>query len=539
MKKFRVLPLILIVALGLSLCGPAAFALDDPTVEATYCVLIETNTDTVLYSKGESARAYPASLTKMMTVLLAVEAVENQAALPDGSTCDLTNTVTAREGYDFDMIADGSTASIQVGETMPLEDVLYCAMLSSANEACNILAMYIAGSVDAFVERMNERARELGCIDTHFANTHGLPNDDHYTTAWDLSLIAREAIKHPLFREICGTPTKTLNPTNVSAARVLSNTNSLINANDHYPGDYLYPGCGGIKTGFTAAAGYCLASFAEREGMDNVRLLSIVLQSPAYDDDGDGTLDRYCNFSDTATLFDWGFDNWSYKEILRSTEIITEVPVAMADGTDTVAVRPGSSIVRLLPNDSDLSTYQRVPVIYAQQEGKTLEAPINAGQVLGEISIVKDGRTIGTSSLVASSEVSLSRVRFMRTEISNTLHKPIVKITFWVLFLLFLFYIFVVVRYRRRRREYEAEMRRLRVANQVAEEDKDVREWFHTRQETVTQPAAIRSEAPRKRPVARPKADPRSPSASEDESFCDYFDEFFGSDEDDGNPPRF
>ena len=175
----------------------------------------------------------------------------------------------------------------------------------------------------------------------------------------------------------------------------------------------------------------------------------------------------------------------------------------------------------------------------AEAVGPNRDSPINAGQVLGEISIVKDGRTIGTSSLVASSEVSLSRVRYMRTEISNTLHRPIVKITFWVLFLLFLFYIFVVVRYRRRRRAYETEMRRLRVANQVAEEDRDVREWFHSGQETVTQPAAIRNEAPRKRPAARPKADPRSPSASEDESFCDYFDEFFGSDEDDGNSPRF
>ncbi len=282
-------------------------ALDAPDLEATYCVLLETNTDTVLYQQGQNERAYPASLTKIMTVLLAVEAIENQTVVPSGVTASPSVEVTASPNFDYDLISDGSTASILLGETMPLEDLLYCAMLSSANEACNIIAEFIGGSVSAFIGMMNQRATELGCTGTHFANTHGLPDDNHYTTAWDLTLIAREAIAHPLFRELCGTRTKTINPTNLSAARELYNTNGLINTNDHYPGNYLYDGCGGIKTGFHSSAGYCLAAFAAKEEYKNIQLLSIVLHAPAYDDDGDGTLYRYTNFTDSAKLFDWGF----------------------------------------------------------------------------------------------------------------------------------------------------------------------------------------------------------------------------------------
>ena len=531
MKKIRFPILILLIAALMGAVAPSAFALEPPTIEGTYAVLLETNTDTVLYEKAAYERAYPASLTKMMTVLLAVEAIENQAVLPSGVTAALTNEVTASANLNYDQIVDGSTAGILEGETMSLEDLLYCAMLSSANEACNILAEHIGGSVPAFIDMMNERAAALGCSGTHFANTHGLPNADHYTTAWDLTLIAREAIAHPLFKEICSTRTRTLNPTNMSAGRALYNTNSLINTNDHYPGDYLYEGAAGIKTGFTADAGYCLASVATREGVNNIQLISIVLHAPAYDDNGDGIIDRYCNFTDSTALFDWGFDNWGYREILKSTDIITEVPVSMGDGTDTVAVRPSTSIVRLLPNDDDLSGYQKVPTIYATADGQKLEAPISAGQVLGEIAIMKDGKTVGTSSLVASSDVNLSRVRYMRTEIGNTLRLPIVQWTFWILLLLFLFYIFVVVRYRQRRRQEKLRARQARIAQEIANSDEDVREWYNS--PGSSEPSRIQKPQRRKPSARLARPDPQTPSTPDDDSFRDYFEEFFGGQDED------
>lgn len=565
MKKIRFLSTFLLLALLFGVLAPTGYALDEPKVECGYCILLETNTDTVLYSRGADSRAYPASLTKMMTVLLAIEAVEEQRTLPNGDTAALSNMVTAQPGFDFDMIASGSTADILQGETMTLEDLLYCAMLSSANEACNVIAMYISGTVDNFVALMNQRAAELGCTGTHFANTHGLPNENHYTTAWDLSLIARECVDHSVFRELCSTRAHTLNPTNLSAERQLYNTNALINANDHYPGSYLYEGAAGIKTGFTSAAGYCLAALATREGVANEQLLSIVLLAPAYDDNGDGIIDRYCNFSDSAALFDWGFDNWSYREVIKSTDIITEVPVAMGDGADRVSVRPSSSIVRLLPNDEDLSLYQKVPTITAAANGKELEAPISAGQVLGEISIVKDGVTVGTSALVASSDVALSRVQYMRSQVSDTLHKPVVQWAFWILMLLIFLYAFVVVRYRNRRRAYLKRVSNARIAREIAAADEDVRAWYGEDGEATrpVKPKVSSAGEPRrsadgrsgvrkparsaagKKPAGAPKSgsakpkgkspavsvaksDPSSPSASEDDSFRDCFEEFFG-----------
>ena len=295
------------------------------------------------------------------------------------------------------------------------------------------------------------------------------------------------------------------------------------------------------------------------------RILSIVLLAPAYDDNGDGIIDRYCNFSDSAALFDWGFDNWSYREVIKSTDIITEVPVAMGDGADRVSVRPSSSIVRLLPNDEDLSLYQKVPTITAAANGKELEAPISAGQVLGEISIVKDGVTVGTSALVASSDVALSRVQYMRSQISDTLHKPVVQWAFWILMLLIFLYAFVVVRYRNRRRAYLKRVSNARIAREIAAADEDVRAWYGEDGEATrpVKPKVSSAGEPRrsaegrsgvrkparsaagKKPAGAPKSgsakpkgkspavsvaksDPSSPSASEDDSFRDCFEEFFG-----------
>lgn len=224
MKKIKLLPIILLFCLLLSSLGLPALALEEPELSSSYAVLMDADSGRIFYQKDADAKAYPASLTKVMTVLVAVEAVER-------GEFSLTDSVTASDTCLEGMVDDGSTAGIVPGETMPLQDLLYCALLASANEACNVIAEYIGGSVDAFVEMMNTRAEELGCTGTHFANTHGLPDENHYTTAHDIALIYLEAISHDLFAEISGTVSYSVAPTNVSDVRELSNTNSLINQN--------------------------------------------------------------------------------------------------------------------------------------------------------------------------------------------------------------------------------------------------------------------------------------------------------------------
>ena len=406
MKKFRLAICVLLAALTLGLVTPAAFALDDPGIDTTYAAVLlaeDGNQETVLYTKNENERLYPASLTKVMTVLLAVEDIE-------AGKIALTDPVTAQPGFDFDMIVGGSSVYIMQQETMTLESLLYCAMVASANDACNVIAQYVSGTISDFVERMNARAAEVGCTGTHFVNTHGLPDANHYTTAWDFSRILREAAKHELFMTIASAVNYTVPDTNVSSERKLESTNSLINpTNPLYPGDWGYQYAKGIKTGHTNDAGYCLASSAEKDG---VKLLSVVLKADAFQQE-DGSW-YYGNFADTRTLFEWGFNNFSYQDVLRSTETVTEVPVAMGADAESVTARPSSSVRALLPNDVDLSTVERTITLSPDVAANGLTAPVEAGQVVGEISVSRDGVVLGSSPLVTTTSVELSRMEYMK-----------------------------------------------------------------------------------------------------------------------------
>lgn len=562
MKKIRIPIFILLIALIAALFAPSALALDEPELDVRAAVLLAERGDseTVLLTKNEHERVYPASLTKVMTVLLAVEAVES-------GTVSLADAVTAQPGFDFDMIEGGTSVYLGLGETMTLENLLYCAMIASANECCNVIGQYIDGSVDAFVQHMNTRAAELGCTETNFTNTHGLPDANHYTTAWDFSRILRAAVSHDLFMQICSAIEYTVPATNVSGERKLSNTNSLINpTNPMYPGDYGYQYARGVKTGHTNDAGYCLASSAEK---DDITLVSVVMGGQALTLEDGSTW--YTHFGDTITLFDWAFDNFSYQEVLKSTEIVADIPIAMGADTDTIAARPSVSISALLPNDVDLSTITRDIVIYSENTGEILEAPISAGQIVGEISVSLGDRSFGSTSLVTSTSVDLSRAQYMKSQLKDTLSRPAVIITFWALVLLLLVYILLVIRYRARRRAYQKRLenaRRIRL--DLEEEEDEVRyerrvrasaEAHAPRQSEIAMaPESYTAKSPdaededvipeetvdeptRVRPVRRDAApedeqptrvtpldpEPLTPEDLGDEAeFKDYFDQFFG-----------
>ena len=270
MKKIRVTALILIICTVMCVFAPAASALDAPDVVAHSVVIADMRSDHIIYSKNMYEKVAPASLTKIMSILIAIEAVE-------AGECSLSDVITAQDDCRIGMESDSSTSDIYPGEQMKLEDLMYCAMLQSANEACNIIGTFLSGSISAFVQRMNDRAAALGCQNTHFANTNGLTDPDHYSTAYDFSLITREAIGHEFFMTICNTISYTVPPTNKTAEpRVLDSTNALICSDSMYGSGYLYEGAAGVKTGYTRAAGYCLISTATRQ---DVGLLCIVMGS--------------------------------------------------------------------------------------------------------------------------------------------------------------------------------------------------------------------------------------------------------------------
>ncbi len=444
MKNIKILPLVL--ALALLLGAPVlADGGTEPAPEllSAAAAIADEDTGRVLYELNGAERRAPASLTKMMTVLLAVEAVERGDA-------GLDDQVTAGGEAETGMVEDGSMSAIQPGETMTLRDLLYCAMLCSANDACNVIAVYVSGSLDAFVGDMNERAAAIGCEGTHFANAHGLPAEGHYTTAIDCMRILREAMNHALFAEISGAATYTVPATNLSEERQLSNTNGLINPETRaYPG-YYYEYARAGKTGHTEEAGYCLASVAERDG---ARLVCVVLGGVSAEN-ADGSR-SYSNFSDSRQLYSWAFSNFSVQEVLSTTELVASVKVELAEDGGQAMLRPEQAVSALLPDTGfDFTALDRDVEIFSESDGEPLRAPIAGGSVLGRVSVSLGGVELGEANLVTGSTVELARTEFMKQEIGSFFGNIWVELILVALVAAVAFYIASVVRYRKLHRRH-------------------------------------------------------------------------------------
>lgn len=456
MRKFKLLPIILILILAVGIVPvPKAHAAEELVIDATAAYLVELNTGDVLFAKNEHMKLFPASTTKVLTVLLAIEAIERGEA-------DYRDMVTASESCRFDLTWDSSTVGISAGESMSLENLMICALVASANEACNVIAEYISGSIGGFVDLMNARAAELGCTDTHFANTHGLPNEDHYSSAYDLYLIANEAIQHEKFMQMCNYVDYTVPATNMSDARNIKTTNELIDP----ASNYYNSSASGIKTGSTDAAGFCLISSAEK---NEIRLLSVILGAKAVPT-GSGAY-RIDSFTETGYMFRWVFANYSWREILSATELVAELPVALGEGMDSVIVHPETSLRDLIPNDLDINTAYKFDIdIYCQREGaEPLTAPISMGDELGTITLTYKGETFGPVKLVANTDVPLSKVEYMKSRIKDTLRKPWVKWTIFGILFIFLLYIAFIVRYNILKYRH---MKKLQARREASERDR-------------------------------------------------------------------
>lgn len=398
MKRF--LCVILICMLLVPLGASPAWAGEQLLPAANNVLLTDMDTGAVLFEQNADERCAPASLTKIMTVLLAVEAIEAGEATR-------TEYVTAGEDCRAGLDSDSSSAGIQPGEKLRMEELLYCAMLSSANESCNIVACRLAGSVEAFAERMNARADELGCTDTHFVNPNGLTADDHYTTARDLMRIASEAMRHELFAEICATAEYTVPPTNMSGKRELQNTNALLHADGMYGAGYTYAGACGVKTGYTDAAGYCLVSAVQRDG---VRLMAVMLGCAGSAETG------YGSFSETARLYDWAFENYERKTVLDPMQCVWTGSVPY--GREEAALYPAQEAQLLLPVGAD------APEIEISPDETLMTAPIAAGTQLGTVT-ARYGDAAVSVALVARSPVE-------RNELKWTAHCLVTSVWFYL-----------------------------------------------------------------------------------------------------------
>ena len=309
MKKtlIRAISFFLTLSLLTGLLIPFASAIEyegveSMTVDATAALLIDLDTDQVLYEQAADEQRYPASITKIMTALLTLEAIGR-------GELDLNTEITVDAAALADITEDSSTVNLQAGEKITVKNLLYCLLLASANEAANVLAMAVSGDIPTFVELMNQRAQELGMAGTHFVNPHGLHNADHYSTARDIYRMSKQAMTHATFREIVSTGRYTVPATNLSKARSLLNTNGLLTSAKHY--GYTMDGTIGIKTGSTGEAGYCLVAAVQKKGHT---LVSVVLgaQNPT---DSRGNVQRK-QFTESKRLLNWGFTNFSDATLL-------------------------------------------------------------------------------------------------------------------------------------------------------------------------------------------------------------------------------
>lgn len=437
--KQRVFSLILVLLLLTSMT-PAAFAKDAFEVDARAALLIDVNSGETLYEKDAHERHYPASITKVMTALLVLEAV-------DAGQLRLDQEITAQESAFENLAKDGSTANIKAGETMSVENLLNCLLIVSANEAAHILAEAVTGDIDSFVALMNERAAELGCDDTHFANPSGLHNDRHYSSAWDIYLITREALEYDVFSEIVSRKAYTVPETNISKARELHSTNYLISTwRTGWPG-YYYTDARGIKTGSTPEAGYCLVANAVHA---NRMLISVVLGAERVTRE-DGVIDTR-SFSETIRLFDHGFDDFKRMDLIDTNEFICEVPVELSSETNYVVVRPGEGLTRMVPKDLTLEDLTRTVTL----ESESVDAPISEGDVLGTMTISYDGTEYGTVPLLALSDVSASWLLTKEREVKDFIAQPWVKYAVAGIAALFVILFILIIALRSRRQRYRS-----------------------------------------------------------------------------------
>lgn len=359
---------------------------DDAFPGIAHCVgayLYNFENDEVLYSMGEDERVYPTSTVKLMTGIVAMEIL--------GDRLSEKITITA------EMLAKvaGNNVGLMAGETVTMEQLLYAMLVNSANDAAIVLAYAACGSVEAFVEKMNEKANAIGAYNTYYANPTGMHNDAMVTTVADTALIAKYAYSIPLFMEIVSTPKYIMEATNLSDYRNIYNRNCLLSK--YYNINYSYSRATGMNAGATTQGGYAICATAEDEAT-GLSYLAIVMGA----DEEDGEIYSYAN---AIRMLEWAFQTYSYVEVLSAGQIICELPVNLSSTLDYVTLTPSQSIEVYLPVSVDVA--RDVRYSYNTYED-ALDAPIAAGQEAGTITVLLEDRILGSCSLITTSSVTRS-----------------------------------------------------------------------------------------------------------------------------------
>lgn len=367
-------------------------------------VLMDYDTKEILYEKNSNLKLYPASTTKMMTAILAVE------------NSNLEDLVTIDD--EVVSLTYGSHVALEPGEVLSMEQLLYAMLLPSANDAALAIAKHVGGTIDNFVSMMNERAIELGAFNTNFVNPNGLHDDSHLSTAYDLALIGKEAMEYDHIKRIVNTVTYEIPPTNKKTeSRYFKITNKLLYDSGFIDVDgeligTKYPYAAGVKTGNTSHAKSCLVSYADKSDQ---KLIAVVLKA-----------DNLSVYSDTHKLLNYGFDNYKNLTIGYANEFIDNILIENANIPYIAGVLDRNIIFPI--SKINLSSVERNVFIK-----ENLKAPIEKGQNIGEVEFLLSGKVIGRGNIISTASILIDP----RT---TTFGKIIDK---WYLFV---FLIFILIR---------------------------------------------------------------------------------------------
>lgn len=349
---------------------------DDLSITGEAAILIDAETGQILYEKNADMQLFPASTTKIITAILAIE----YGNLNDIVTID--EEVVKR--------TDGTHIALEVGEQMSLDDLLHALLIESANDAAVAIAIHISGSVEDFAELMNEKAKEIGATNTHFTNPNGLPDENHLTTAHDLAMMAKYAMKNETFREIVKNYTYIIPPTNKKEeSRYLKSNNRLLYSNKKINVDgkvvpIKYEWANGVKSGYTTAAQQCLVSSAAK---GNMNLICVVLKSTGTD-----------IYVDTHKLLNYGFDNFEKAHLSFKNEFIKNVNIENGSSSYVSSVADEDLYVTI-PKGSRNNIEKTISL------DENLQAPIVEGQALGKIEYFLNGNSLGTVNIVSTMNI--------------------------------------------------------------------------------------------------------------------------------------
>ncbi len=440
-KKNRILcGLLAFVLAAVMLFCPAAAISYEPDFTLTSKAVYLENLDTglVLYEKNADQQMYPASLTKIMTAILVLENVK-----------DLDQETAAYPMWIQDMLygTNASLGGLIVGERLTIRQLLTSALVQSGNESAMILAGYVGSGgmadfmprdITSFVEMMNDKAKALGCMGTHFTNPTGLHSDNHYSTARDMAIMAKYAMQNPVFASLVKNYAVQLGQTNKHSDLWQYSTNKMLLTSS----PYYYAPVVGIKTGSTDEAGRCVISQAEDNGY---RYFCVVMGAPST------AAEPFPNFIETRQLYRWAFGTFSLKTLLEQGELMAEVPVKYSGDGKIAKLAVKDDVVKLLRNDISSDS-----IIYHTELPESIEAPVAAGDSVGTLHIMLMGEEIGTAELVATQDFSLSWFRKALGTIGALLSSTTAKIILIVVVLAVVAYIVYMVQHNKKKKRHRS-----------------------------------------------------------------------------------